>query len=68
MEWISVKDSLPRPPGALVKVRLDTGEELKAYYHADGLAPFFFYGQKVTYWQRKDNLKTLHNVVEWLRK
>jgi hypothetical protein len=68
MNWISVEKELPKGLGAIVKVKRESGEELKAYYHSDKMAWLAFYHKKhkCSYWQCFKTRKWLYDVTDWM--
>lgn len=62
MEWISVKDRLPKDFD-IFRVRLNSGEICKAYFHKDGFYWRCYYGHPLTYWEKVDGHENITNLV-----
>lgn len=64
-EWVSVEDKLP-PESEIYRVRLQNGDEIRAYFHPDKMQWIAHYGKKTSHWWSYIDEKRLDNVTHWL--
>lgn len=65
MEWIKIKDRVPKGHADAFKVITEDGEELKAYFYRDKMQLLEFYGKKPTHWWSAKTHQPLYNVTYW---
>jgi hypothetical protein len=66
VEWIDVKDEMPKITASIFKVRLSNGNEVLAYYCQDKCMPMMTYFKgEPTYWWDKQTKEPLYNVTHW---
>ncbi len=66
-EWIPVTERLPEGMAGKYTVRLENGDEKKAYYYSDAMAWITWYGHKSCYWwDCSRNNDPLHDVTHWM--
>jgi len=63
-EWIDAEKELPKQ-SAVIKVKLDNGDETKAYFYKDKMHWVEYYGKKTSYWWHKETKEPLFNVTHW---
>lgn len=66
MEWIDVNERKPQRTD-IIKVRRLNGDEIKAYYHSDGLAwiPPWYDRKQISSFQDFTTNKFLFDVTHW---
>ncbi len=66
IKWISVNDKLPKGLGAIVNVKRENGQELKAYYHEDSACWLNFYGIKTSKFENYErDCEFLFDITHW---
>jgi hypothetical protein len=65
-EWIDPSKELPKEENGIYKVRLDNGNEIKAYYCSDRISWLArFTNDKLSHWWDKRTKEPLYNVTHW---
>lgn len=66
MEWIDVKDRLPRTDGMKVRVKKSNGSEYDAFFLSIYMMEVMLYGIDTTpWWQATGNNRPLHGITHW---
>lgn len=66
-EWVEVEKELPERDD-IYKVKLQNGDEIKAYFYHDKMNWLLFYGMKTSHWWKYGSNEPLFDVVEWQKK
>lgn len=71
-EWMDAQKELPKGNSGIYKVKLDTSDEIRAYYYCDGLIGVLYKFNlmlkdpiKPTYWWSYPSRDPLYNVTHW---
>jgi hypothetical protein len=65
-EWVDAKNGKPTIDNAIYKVRLENGDETKAYYCSDHCLPMMgYFKEKPSCWWDKIDKTPLYNVTHW---
>lgn len=67
MEWISVKDKIPKESDIFTCKR-ESGDTLKCYFHKDQMVWMTNYckSHRLSYWQCKASKEWLYDVTHWM--
>lgn len=65
-EWIDAEKEIPQERNGIYKVKLNNGNECKAYFCQDKCAPLMHYlKMPSSYWWDKETQEPLYNVTHW---
>lgn len=65
-EWADVNQELPKEETGIFKVKLLTGDEIRAYYCADKCITLMSYSSREpSYWYTKGSGEPIYNVTHW---